>query len=64
MIEDCRGFLEVVPWEEDVIISVLPSSIRMLEVDLDRCWRVQRLILVAERWSSVIPECNVLGPHL
>ena len=38
-IEDHRGFLEVVPWEEDVVISVLPSSIWMLEVDLDCCWR-------------------------
>ena len=63
-IEDCRGFLEAVPWKEDVVISVLPSSIRMLEVDLDRRWRVQELILVAERWSSVVPERNVLGPRL
>ena len=63
-IEDRREFLEVAPWEEDVVISVLPSSIRMLEVDLDRRWRAQELILVAERWSSIVPEHNVLGPHL
>ena len=48
-IEDCRGFLEAVPWKEDVVISVLPSLIQMLEVDLDRRWRAQELILVAER---------------
>ena len=63
-IEDHREFLEAVPWKEDVVISVLPSSIRMLEVDLDRHWRVQELILVAERWSSIVPECNILGPRL
>ena len=64
VIEDRRGFLEAVPWEEDVVISMLPSSIQMLEVDLDLRWRAQELILVAERWSSVTPECNVLGPCL
>ena len=63
-IEDRRGFLEAVPWEEDVVIPVLPSSIWMLEVDLDHCWRAQELILVAKRWSSVVPECNVLSPRL
>ena len=63
-IEDRRGFLEAVPWKEDVVISVLPSLIQMLEVDLDHRWRAQELILMAERWSSVIPEHNVLGPRL
>ena len=64
MIEDRRGFLEAVPPEEDTISSVLPDAIRMIEVVLDHRWKAQRLICVAEKWSSVVPERNVLGPRL
>ena len=39
MIEDRRGFLEAVPPEEDMISSVLPDAIRMLEVVLDHRWK-------------------------
>ena len=64
VIEDCRGFLEAVPPEEDTISSVLPDAIRILEVVLDHCWKAQRLIHVAERWSSVVPVCDVLDLRL